>query len=1132
MQSAALIHWLNQLTEPDTEKVKQATKQLQNLSLTNDFLLQLFQILRSEQNDQIRILASVLLRRKISKSSATIPRDVHETLKHHLLEQIQVETNQRIRKSLFELIGTIAKEDLQNEVVEKKKKTAKKSNKKETTGWKEYLHLCGTLVQSTDLKQLELGMCLFATLATYCGKFVLEHWPHTFNLITTMLKTRPSTVVCEQALIILTNLVKVMTQKQYVQTIADLVPVANETIQYLFVNLKAENTTNLLDFYEALLDCEVPNVIGTHLQSIISTCLQVALRNDESVLESVRYNGLSILAEICRQKKKVLLKNQAILPPIIQALLQIISTTAIDSNTATDDDEDEPVVVAGANHVLEAMSYHLSPEKFVPLVIAQVEPMLQSSVANERKAAYYVLSGIIDGCCDYINNNYLEPYMTALKMGLQDTHSDVSSAALLALGETCAVLEGEISKYSVQFLPILMELMMKPENMQNHNLKVIRIYYAVEEIIGVLSDEHKTSIPEVLRVLFHVHASTTNTKVRELVLAVYPAIATVMEDKFAPYLEPVITQLSPNLSQKPNTDTLPVFCTSLNTLASLCRAVGTDHCKAILVQALEFSLNLYNEIDEPEFRSAVFAVGGAASRVLKTEFNPNHLNKIVEHIFESLRSLNWIEDIAATETRKLEWVDEEEIDATSNGISDTEAATTDEDKNDDDSDDNDDDELADEGMTIENAHVEEKAAAIEALGDIVENCMVAVWAHLKDIVELIETMLEFPNVQCSQNAVTAAGNLLVSIHKMANQTQITHEQQLVQNELDRLLVELIPNLCTIINTSASRSLAQVALDTVKSVLDEVKLYMLKHVTLLEKIAHSVQKVLNYKTKCQQDDDDENEDGGDGREQDGRDDAEYDAMLISTGGDLLPILTSIACTGKVPFLPVYLSSIIPKLQKRLRHQASVSDRSFVIGVLAETVQNMNETLIAPHLQSLFTMFYQYLIDDDEEVRTNACFGMGVLCAVANQQLLGQYEAILSRLSQALTKETNRRMIDNICSCLCRMIVVSPKHVPLGQVLPVLFQHLPLQEDFAEANSVFTCLNLLYQHHFAEIETYLPKSIEMAASIIDDERVLPDAVPVIREFLRSIYAKHSAAFIQVMQSLNEPLRLIVTKHLQTN
>ena len=56
--------------------------------------------------------------------------------------------------------------------------------------------------------------------------------------------------------------------------------------------------------------------------------------------------------------------------------------------------------------------------------------------------------------------------------------------------------------------------------------------------------------------------------------------------------------------------------------------------------------------------------------------------------------------------------------------------------------------------------------------------------------------------------------------------------------------------------------------------------------------------------------------------------------------------------------------------------------------------------------------------------------------------------------------------------------------------------------------------------------------MAASMIDDERISSDAVPIIREFLRSIYTKHSAAFIQVMQQFNEPLRMIVTKHLQTN
>lgn len=137
-------------------------------------------------------------------------------------------------------------------------------------------------------------------------------------------------------------------------------------------------------------------------------------------------------------------------------------------------------------------------------------------------------------------------------------------------------------------------------------------------------------------------------------------------------------------------------------------------------------------------------------------------------------------------------------------------------------------------------------------------------------------------------------------------------------ESDNLLSDLIPNLCNIINTSSSRSLAQVALDVIKNVLEEVKFDMLKHVHLLEKVAHCVQKVLAYKTKCQQENDEDVDDtsNGDSREHDGHDDAEYDAMLISTGGDLLPILTAIACQGKVGFFPGYLGSIIPKLQRRL------------------------------------------------------------------------------------------------------------------------------------------------------------------------------------------------------------------------
>jgi hypothetical protein len=145
----------------------------------------------------------------------------------------------------------------------------------------------------------------------------------------------------------------------------------------------------------------------------------------------------------------------------------------------------------------------------------------------------------------------------------------------------------------------------------------------------------------------------------------------------------------------------------------------------------------------------------------------------------------------------------------------------------------------------------------------------------------------------------------------------------------------------------------------------------------------------------------------------------------------------------------------------------------------------------------------------------------------------------------------------------------KTIVLVQVLPVLFQHLPLGEDFAEAQSVFTCLHLLYEKHFAEVNfsydhihidnqrcfsirsshtfrNVLKWLHQLSTKLIYQQvdfdycyhgytsidRYILDAVTVIRDFLRSIYTKHASAFVHVTQTLSEPLQLILTKHLQAN
>lgn len=58
----------------------------------------------------------------------------------------------------------------------------------------------------------------------------------------------------------------------------------------------------------------------------------------------------------------------------------------------------------------------------------------------------------------------------------------------------------------------------------------------------------------------------------------------------------------------------------------------------------------------------------------------------------------------------------------------------------------------------------------------------------------------------------------------------------------------------------------------------------------------------------------------------------------------------------------------------------------------------------------------------------------------------YPMMLSVFSNLLTKESDRRVIDNLCAALCRMIMSNVDIVPLEQVRlqPATNSHLPKED----------------------------------------------------------------------------------------
>lgn len=99
----------------------------------------------------------------------------------------------------------------------------------------------------------------------------------------------------------------------------------------------------------------------------------------------------------------------------------------------------------------------------------------------------------------------------------------------------------------------------------------------------------------------------------------------------------------------------------------------------------------------------------------------------------------------------------------------------------------------------------------------------------------------------------------------------------------------------------------------------------------------------------------------------------------------------------------------------------------------------------------------LSDEDPETKSNAAYAMGLLCLKSqnHQTVTSNYSSILRKL-EPLLQDQNHRMLDNSCGCIARMIMAHPNTVPLGDVLPVIANVLPLKEDYEENEPIYTML----------------------------------------------------------------------------
>ncbi|CAL1538181.1 unnamed protein product [Lymnaea stagnalis] len=1075
--ATSLEQILARLLESDNDVIQKATLELKEAFKDPSTLQTLCQILGTSTQPQIRQYAAVLIRRKIHKSKqwAALDDNFKNSIRGNILQLLVQEQDKSARAAIAQIVGVIARLDTP------------------TNSWPSLFEFLVTFTKDEDPNKREIGMYVLSIVTSLAAEQMKPHMVSLLTLLADTLNDKENIEVCYLSIkrthlcIFVIHFLKSF--QKYVQNV---VPRVLEVVQALAL-VDEDKACVALEFFDELLESEVA-IIVPHLKPLVQYCLQMAKKTDLS--DALRVKALSFVASLVRLKKKTVLKHHLV-DPILHVLFPIIC-----DDEEEDDDEDEEVESHSpaqyAVQVIDTMALHLPPEKFLSKVTPLVDACLKSDVASHRRAAYLVMAVIVEGCGDYVMNKLLSHMLHTVCQGLNDPSHVVRNAALFAVGQFSEHLQPDISNYASELLPILFQYLNKSMEEIDKNPKgLIKSHYALEMFCENLGVGILPYLPDLMGHLLNVVRNSHLHKPKELAISAIGAAANAAKEEMRPYFKDILELFKVYLTVSPTGDegeeTKKLQLAAIDTLAVFARNIGAETFRPLAAECIDLGLNLLNTATDPDLRRCVYSLFAAISTVVKEDL-ASYLERIVNFMMTSMKSTEGVKAHYKTETDAVTVFDEDDF-------------------NDDENLDTEDDEEENyklEGISVENAYLDEKEDACCALGEVAFNTGRAFMPYLQRSYTEVLDLVEYPAVGIKKGAFNTLTQLCLCVHNVQKETQ----SQEASDTLKMMIVGVVPKYLEAIKSELDRTVVMTAVDSLQELLDKIGQPVLSITGAADAILTAMKEIFTHKIACQ----DQEEDAEDESE------AEFDSMLIESAGDVLPVMARIM--GGENFLP-FFTSFVQDLLKRLKETSSTSEKSFAVGTLAEVIEACGPPVGSAFTNILYPVFTRMTKDEDEEVRSNSVFALGVLAVNGGDAMIGHYSDILKTLFTVMNAESNPRVLDNICAAVCRMVWHSQQNVPLAQALPVIIQLIPLKEDFEENVTVFVCLMKLYAENVRELLPFIPKILGAAAMVIRTEKIKEGEYTqtLLVHFVQSVKVKYPAEFEQVHSQLDPELAAVL-------
>ncbi|KAK6252202.1 hypothetical protein QUC31_013922 [Theobroma cacao] len=1060
-QSLELL--LIQFLMPDNDARRQAEEQIKRLAKDPQVVPALVHHLRTAKTPNVRQLAAVLLRKKITGHWAKLPHQVKQLVKQSLIESITMEHSAPVRRASANVVSIIAKYAVP------------------AGEWPDLLSFLFQCSQSPQEDHREVALILFSSLTETIGSTFRPHFAELQALLLKCLQDETSNRVRVAALKAVGSFLEFTNDGAEVVKFREFIPsILNVSRQCLAAG-EEDVAIIAFEIFDELIESPAP-LLGDSVKSIVQFSLEVS--SSQNLESNTRHQAIQIISWLAKYKANSL-KKQKLVTPILQVMCPLLAES---SNV---DEDDDLAPDRAAAEVIDTMALNLSKHVF-PLVFEFASLSSQNANPKFREAAVTALGVVSEGCAELMKDK-LEPVLQIVLGAMRDPEQMVRGAASFALGQFAEHLQPEIISHYASVLPCILNAL---EDVSDEVKE--KSYYALAAFCEDMGVEILPFLDPLMgKLLAALQNSSRN--LQETCMSAIGSVAAAAEQAFFPYAERVL-ELMKVFMVLTNDEDLRARARATELVGIVAMSVGRTRIDPILPAFVEAAISGFG-LEFSELREYTHGFFSNVAEIMDDGF-VKYLPHVVPLAFSSCN----LDDGSAVD---IDESDDENINGFGEVSSDDEAH----------------DEPRVRNISIRTGVLDEKAAATQALGLFAQHTKHSYAPYLEESLKILVRHSGYFHEDVRLQAIIALKHILTAAHAIfqcQNDGSMKAKEVLdtVMNIYIKTMTEdddkeVVAHACMSI-ADIIKDYGYMALEPYMSQLVDATLTLLREESACQQLENG--------SDIDDDDDAEHDEILMDAVSDllpafaksmGSLFAPIFAKLFEPlmkfarascpPQDRTMVVACLAEVAQDMGAPIasYIDRLMPLVLKELASSSATNRRNaaFCAGELAKN--GGESTLKYPFpahaltLTSLALTHYSSLVFD--------------LFPLINNRY---YTDILRGLYPLFgDSEPDDAVRDNAAGAVARMIMVHPQSIPLNQVLPVFLRVLPLKEDHEESMAVYNCVSMLVLSSNPQILSLVPELVNIFAQVL----VSPEETSEVKAQVGRAFSHLISLYGQEMQPL---------------